>query len=201
MRYYFMSWIVFNGRAWFLTDREVFSERGREIFKDCSPEYVLGHEAIRKYFRLEPDAGEKYANTFFWQTKNFPSEMVEKLADFDKNFGRIFNECFWYYNYYYTLENPYAPEEWRERAWQKLLENEKGDFLFHNVIAIKVDYDMSEKWKERAWREMLRRGIKRDYTLEYLRTNAPQPWSERAKALLEKQLKKARRNESGKKPS
>ncbi len=128
--------------------------------------------------------------------------MVEKLADFDKNFGRIFNECFWYYNYYYILENPYAPEEWRERAWQKLLENEKGDFLFHNVIAIKVDYDMSEKWKERAWREMLRRGIKRDYTLEYLRTNAPAALVQKEpKHCWKNSLKKPDATKSGKKPS
>lgn len=188
-RFHFMSWVVFDGCVYFLTDAEIFSDWGGKIFKDCRPEHVLGHEAIRKYFRLEPNVGEEHVNPSFWQMKNFPAEIVEKLADFDRNFGRIFNERFWYYNYYYILENPYAPEEWREKAWQKLLGNEEGDFLFHNVIAIKVNYDMSDEWKERAWAEMMRRGIQKDYTLDYLISNASDSWSQRANE-LKKQLMK-----------
>ena len=80
-----------------------------------------------------------------------------------------------------------STEKQRQNAWQKLLliENNSG---FSAIIAAKYSWrEFSKEYKEKAWQELLKRGIKNDEGhLDYLITNAPEPWKTEA----EKESKK-----------
>ena len=87
-----------------------------------------------------------------------------------------------------------STEKQRQNAWQKLLpiENNSG---FSTIIAAKYSWrEFSKEYKEKAWKELERRKVKDDMqSLDYLATNAPEPWCNRARKLkneLEKKLAK-----------
>ncbi len=64
----FISWIQKGGRILFLTDKDVFSSRGKELLGDCKDNDVLGHEALRFYYGKDGKslrAGRIMKNDFF----------------------------------------------------------------------------------------------------------------------------------------
>lgn len=191
MHYYFISWIDIEGELYYLTDKEIFSYDGLTHFAGIpEPEFVLGHEAIREFYSLRKGSGTEHNCREFWNPVLLPTEINEKIVNFEKHFGRTFKEKFWTYNYNEFMLHQRAPEEWRERAWNTLLEQEKDDCLFWSTIAVKYSWGViPNKWKEIAWQELIKRGVKIE-TLQYLKVNAPQPWNERAGILLEKMLEK-----------
>src|SRR3989344_3330030 len=89
----FISWIELkNGKILFLTDREIFSEQGKQVFKDCRDNDVAGYGAIRTFF-APSENGKERGKLDFWETETLPEELKEKLSSveqFDKHWKRIF---------------------------------------------------------------------------------------------------------------
>ena len=82
-----------------------------------------------------------------------------------------------------------ATNEQRETAWQKLLPIEN---IIGLAILIAAKYSWREipaEYKEKAWKELLKKGIRKNLVLlNYLSSNAPEPWSGRSRNLKEKLL-------------
>lgn len=171
---------------YFLTDEEIFSPKGKKLFQIQSLNYALGHAAIRSYFDIEHGVGANCWQADFWEIKTLPPQIAEKIGNFDKNFGRTFKECFWFYNLYDIFNHPNVTPKWRQLAWRQILVLEKEDWSFCSIIAAQRNGIVPNEWKEKAWIELIRRGIKNKDTLHYLAINAPAPWSEKARRLAEK---------------
>jgi len=70
----FLSWIKFNEKNYYLTDREVNSERWKEIEKNSTPDFALSSEAIRRYHDLGSFDLNYRTNKEFWNGE-IPGEM------------------------------------------------------------------------------------------------------------------------------
>lgn len=92
----FISWrkITKNGKTWiwYLDDKEVFSERTKELTRGSKDNDLLGHHAIDEVYSLDPNEGEQGELRDFWETSRLPKELQAKLEDFqsfEQNFGRM----------------------------------------------------------------------------------------------------------------
>jgi hypothetical protein len=145
----FISWIETERKGkkilCYLTDQEVFSSIGREVFpkEETKDNDVLGHGAIRLFFNLKKE-GTEHEETNFWDPENLPGELTEKIKDFDTHWGRMFTSgIFQNDDLRYIIE--YAPNKWREKAWQQLLKQNpsNGDLCYIIVCA-------PNEWREKA---------------------------------------------------
>ncbi|MBU0625213.1 hypothetical protein KKF05_02615 [Patescibacteria group bacterium] len=120
----------------FLTDREVFSPHGREVFGTNPRDYdVLGHGAIRRFFA--PLGEESLVGGLncelrdFWDIKRLPPEIQalhpEDPESFLKHWGRIWDTpgCFEPNDLGYLLTH--APEHWNEAMREHAPKNINGD--------------------------------------------------------------------------
>jgi hypothetical protein len=183
MRHNFLSWILDKETIYFLTDKEIFSQKGKNLFKDkinsinsvgCKNiEFPLGHEAIRIYFNISPGDGVNFTVTDFWNVEKLPLQIAEKIAAFDKNFGRTFKEHFWFYNLEDVLYFPKTPNEWMEKFWQHFLTKADNSSLAFVIAAKYNGQEMIEPWRKKALRELIKRGgMKEERIKSYLQTNA-----------------------------
>lgn len=142
--YMFLNWIEKDGKIFFLTDKDILSPYGQEIFFEWEYYDILDHDGIRAYFNFE--GGEEKSHSEFWNTKNFPSEIQICLKNFDKNFKYIFEN----FLKNFDLKNIIwcAPEEWKVKACKKLIP------IANNYdLAIIVSF-APEKWKNKAWKKL-----------------------------------------------
>ncbi|MBU0625486.1 hypothetical protein KKF05_04045 [Patescibacteria group bacterium] len=139
----FISWVevpdqqATNGRhVLFLTDREVFSPRGRELFGANPGNYdVLGHGAIRRFYA--PPGEESLVGGLncevrdFWEVERLPPEIQalhpEDPESFLRHWGRIWDTpgCFKPDDLGYLLTH--APGHWNEAMREHAPRNINGD--------------------------------------------------------------------------
>jgi hypothetical protein len=138
----FISWkaVERNGEThlFYLTDQEVFSKEGTKKFKDCRDNDVLGHGAIDRFFELN-GKGRQYEVQDFWNLKNLPQEIAEKVQHFDAHWGKMFNSgAFQSDDLEYIIQN--GPPEWKEKA-QKQFSAQKFKLLASTKIMVPKNYD------------------------------------------------------------
>lgn len=118
----FISWksIEKDGEThlFYLTDQEVFSKKGKEKFRDCRDNDVIGHGAIDKFFELN-GKGRKHEVQDFWNLHKLPKEIAEKVQHFDAHWGKMFaSGTFQIDDLGYIVRN--GPKEWAEKAKKQL---------------------------------------------------------------------------------
>jgi hypothetical protein len=122
----FISWISLERNderlLFYLTDREIFSEEGREKFSDTQDNDVIGHGAIDRFFDLK-SKGRQHEVRDFWNTDKLPQEIADKIANFDAHWGKMFAAGhFQSDDLEYIINN--GPVDWKEKA-QKQLTSQK----------------------------------------------------------------------------
>lgn len=182
----FISWIEKDGEILFLTDKDVFSARGRELFGDCKDNDVLGHGAIRRYYGKDGvplQCGKDHEQRDFWNIENLPSEIQalhpEDPHSFMRHWGQMWNGglfqsddlcCIIYY----------AHEEWKAKAWDQLLKQGPSNDDLSWIIRC-----APESWKEKASEQLLKQGPSND-DLRCIIEYAPEPWRSKAQKELNK---------------
>ena len=137
----FISWINFEGKLYFLTDADIFSDYGKKILstKDNDP---IGHTAIRIYYNLKH--GEQHECQDVWNPSKFPPEIAEKLKDFDTNFGWTFAKHLQGDDLNYILAN--GPDEWKHRALKIILGRfNSGSLDLSGLTTLPADVTFPEK--------------------------------------------------------
>jgi|GEM_PF-4109757 len=89
----FLSWIKFNEKNYYLTDREINSKRWEEIEKNPTPDFALSSEAIRRYYDLGSFDLNYRTNKEFWNGE-IPGEIKVdwNYGNFDKILSLIGNK-------------------------------------------------------------------------------------------------------------
>ena len=130
-----------DGKLYYLTDKEVYSEVGRDKLSGCKDNDVLGHGAIRTFYGLT--GGPDRERRDFW-AGDLPSELVQAVKAFDKHWGRMWSSGAFQADDLRDIIC-YAPEEWKIRASEKLLtmKPSNGDLCY-------IIYYAPEAWKARA---------------------------------------------------
>ena len=81
------------------------------------------------------------------------------------------------------IRDRYAPEEWKERAWEQLLkQNPSNDEL--GWIILYAPEEWPEEWKERAWRQLLRQNPS-NKDLKWIMSLGSEPYKSMAKEMLD----------------
>jgi hypothetical protein len=119
-------------KIFFLTDKEIFSSIPSEhsivdpFFSEIMEEDLLSHKSIRDYFTNQGyvglERGKELSLEDFWDVKKLPAVLASKLKspeEFEKHWGKTFHSLFSFDNILYILK--YAPERWKEFAWQEVL--------------------------------------------------------------------------------
>jgi len=76
----FISWIEHDGKNWYLTNKELNSDKGKELLEYCGrAEDLVGHGAIRQYYDF--DGGFDKGCTDFTDPSMLPTEIVKALKD------------------------------------------------------------------------------------------------------------------------
>lgn len=135
-----VSWIEItkNGitRYFFLTDREVYGQRGRRLFKDFKDSSVLGHNAVRRYYNLQSNIGRN-CTADLWETELLPSEIAALVVTpdaFEENFGRTFRSAQFPASFLRRMYLCSPSECLRKKAAEKLLATEELDYFDHARI-------------------------------------------------------------------
>ncbi len=154
----FISWVEKDGEVLFLTDKEVYSKRGRELFGDCKDNDVLGHGAIRKYYGKDGKllvGGWNHEEGFFWKVERLPKEIQSLHPEYPDQFmqrwGRMWNGGF-FQNDDLRYIICYAPEAWKEKAAEQLMQQNPSNDDLRDII----EY-APEAWKEKAREELKKR--------------------------------------------
>ena len=116
----FVSWIELPEGApcgvLFLTDKEVYSEVGKEKLTGVQDNDVIGHGAIRAFYGLKPNEGTQREITAFWKKKSFPPEIARYLESPETlidTWGRMLKSGAIDYETAFSIMNE-APKLWRE---------------------------------------------------------------------------------------
>lgn len=110
-----------NKKVFFLTDDEVFSERGREMLEGSKDNDFLGHHAIDNIWGPACKDGKHREEKNFWEAGKLPKEIQSKLRDltsFKKNFGRMIRSYAQRDDLLYIIRN--APKD--DKKWTGLKE-------------------------------------------------------------------------------
>lgn len=112
----FISWIEKDGGIFFLSDKEVFSEEGKESLKGCEHNDFLGHGAIRSFYDIKGGVDKEKRD--FWNG-DLPKELQAAVNNFDTHFGGMLRE-----GYFQNDDLRYiiscAPDKWKAKAAEKL---------------------------------------------------------------------------------
>ena len=135
----FISWKEVDGQILFLTDKEVYSSRGLELFDDSKDNDVIGHGAINKYFGIDKKVGTEYEKRIFWDKNSDPKipdvilEKLETVESFMKHWGKMFTSgCFQNDDLRYIIK--YADEPYTQLAWKQLLKQNPSNDDLHYII-------------------------------------------------------------------
>ncbi|MFH1047534.1 MAG: hypothetical protein V1738_04480 [Patescibacteria group bacterium] len=158
----FISWIEKDGRLFYLTDREFFGPRGKELFGgDVSKQSndPLGHGAIRLFYGTdnEPMAGGINREVHeFWRDGALPDELAVLIADFDLHWGRLWaNESFQNDDLRRIIQH--APDEWKAKATEQFFKQGLGKVTFRDDdLRCIIDYAPDE-WKAKAKEQLTKK--------------------------------------------
>ena len=183
-----ISWIEKDKELFYLTDKDVFSKHGREVFGEKYKDNdLLGHNAIRLYWNLK--GGTQHENTSLWEPDSYPAEIGELLKDIDtfkKNWGRMLSRgMFMSDDLRYIIE--YGTSEYQDLAWNQLLKQEPsnndlcymikyGTFKYQDLawnqllkqepsnddLCCIIKYSLSTKYKKLAWNQLLKQAPSND---------------------------------------
>ena len=174
----FISWIEYNGRLYYLTDSEIFSDDGKIKLAGCKDNDFLGHGAIIKYYGLEKAKNQgklvEMENRDFWK-ENIPAELAEKIKNFDKNWGKTWKKYFMNDDLCYIIR--YCPE-FAERAWVHLLPQTPSNYDLCYII------ENCPAFADRASEHLLTQNPS-NYNLRYIILNCP-AFADRARKILQK---------------
>ncbi len=179
----FISWIETSlispkSGLFYLTDAQAYSDRGKEVLAGAQDNDILGHGAIRAFYDLG-QVGKEHEVTDFWNLEKLPSELQEKIRNFDLYWGRMFRSgCFQDDDLRHILLH--APSGWREKAWTQLLMQHptNSDFLI-------IVRDAPAEWKERASAQLFEQDLSNE-DLRYIMAYGTPELQEKAwKRLME----------------
>ena len=173
----FLSWVSVEGKLFYLTDQDVYSEAGKEKLAGCKDNDILGHGAIRKFYGLL--SGLDCERQDFW-ADDLPKELKLKLKNFDKHWGRMWrSRVFQNNDLFYIIyssrspwkgkaseqllrQNPtnddlcciicFAPSPWKGKAWEQLLKQKPTNSDIRYVVCNVP----GRLWRERAYRKLLK---------------------------------------------
>ncbi|TSC83233.1 MAG: hypothetical protein G01um101419_143 [Parcubacteria group bacterium Gr01-1014_19] len=117
----FVSWKEVEAKGskktvFFLTDDEVFSERGREMLEGLKDNDFLGHHAIDNIWGSLCKGGKHGEEKNFWESDKLPKEIQAKLHDFEsfkKNFGRMITQFAQEDDLEYIIQNAPSDKKWK----------------------------------------------------------------------------------------
>ena len=158
----FISWVELpDGKLAFLTDEDVFSRHGRRVLQGCRDNDFLGHGAIRRFFGLGPRGTDREVRDF-WNLEKLPQEIADKIREFDKHWGRMWRAGFFQNDdLIYIIIN--ASEEWKEKAWRKLLKQNPSNLDLRIIIR----YAPNPSYKAKAAEQLLKQKPS-SYELRYI---------------------------------
>ena len=144
-----ISYVVYKGKVLFLTDADVYSSFGRKQLKGLRDADIIGHGAVREYYKIPAEQGVDHERTDFW-ANDLPEEIQLAVKDFEKNFGRIFRSgAVTSSNLHHIV--CHATEKYKKLAWEQLLKQDSPNFDLLIII-----YDATEKYKKLAWEQLLK---------------------------------------------
>ena len=166
-----------DGTIAHLTDVELRDKTIRERLKGCQDNDLIGHGAIRKAFNIT--RGRDVEIKDFWNIEQFPKEIQVTLRNFDKYYSRVWSECFTGEDLRYIIY--YAPEAWKNKAWEQLLKQEPSNDDLRCII----EY-APEAYKNKAWKQLLKQEPSNN-DLCCIVYYAPEAWKNKASEQLLKQ--------------
>ena len=174
----FLSYIEKDDKLYYLTDQDIFSEYGKEKLKGCRDNDFIGHGATRQFYDLR--GGIDHEIKDFWNLKQFPKEIADKLEKFEYYFGRIFR------TYLTNLDLRYivycGTPKYKDLAWKQLLKQSPTN----NDLGYIIEYGIP-KYKDLACKQLLKQSPT-NYDLTYIiKYGTP-----KYKDLAEKELNKRR---------
>ena len=180
----FISWYEYKGKLYYLTDEKVFSHEGIKILKDCKDNDLIGHGAIRLFFKktegIDVGYGQKYEVTNFWATEYLPPEIAQKVRKFDLHWGRMFASG------KYFMEDDlgriicFATPKWRKKAWDQLEKQNPSNGILCDIVL-----DSTPKWQNKAWNQLLKQNPS-NIILRHIALYATPKWQKEAQAELDK---------------
>ena len=126
---------------------KVFRQLIREGSKDND---IIGHSFIREYFGLNSGDGIEREHRNFWNYKEYPNEIADKLKNFDKYFKTIFSTYLQNDDLRYIIYN--GTEKYKSLAWKQLLTQSPSNDDLKYII-----YNGTEKYKSLAWKQLEKR--------------------------------------------
>ena len=175
----FISWFAVKREGethyLYLTDAEVFSERGQELFLDSKDNDILGHQAIKLFYNLSPYEGGGSECLRFWRKNaDIPAEIKQKIQEFDVHWGRMWRRGAFQTDDLCDIIR-YASRAWKEKAAETLMARKDvaGYDLGHIVC------EAPEAWKRKAWEALMARKDVTGYNLRYIICNARSAWWKR----------------------
>ena len=132
----------------FLTNDEVFSERGKKMLKECQDNDFLGHHAIRYIWDMKGNEGVQRENRNLWETKNLPKEIQAQLHDFasfKKNFGKMMESYAQQDDLEYIVDNAPTDKKWHglKKFCKDILKDLSMRDVKTEVLEVNVRYDLS----------------------------------------------------------
>jgi hypothetical protein len=172
----FISWIEKDGLILYLTDAEIFG-KDKSLLEGCKDNDFLGHGAIRNFYNIEGGLEREVRD--FWNENILPKEIADKVQEFDKYWGKTFENYFQNDDLRYLIE--YAPETYKPKACEQLLKQGPTNYDLRYLI----EY-APETYKPKAWQQLLKQKPT-NYDLRYLIEYAPETWKIKAWQQLLKQ--------------
>ncbi len=172
----FISWITHNGKVLFLTDKEVFSAKGKRLLAEYHGNDIFSYSAIRKYFSLTLSQGNECGQDDFWNAETLPEPLKTFFATPESllaTWGKMFESgVFENQDLHYIICR--APKAYKEKAWLQFLAQNPSiyDLLLIVVYA-------PEPYKKKAWLKALTKNPS-IYNLRWVIYTAPEPYKEKA---------------------
>ena len=180
----FISWYEYKGKLYYLTDEKVFSHEGIKILKNCMDNDLIGHGAIRLFFKktegIDVGRGQKHEVTDFWITKNLPPEIAQKIREFDLHWGRMFASGKYFMEDDLSRIIRFATPRWQKKAWDQLLKQNPSESSLYDII-----FDATPEFKEKAWNQLLKQNPS-NIILRHIVLYATPKWQKEAQAELDK---------------
>lgn len=134
----------------------------------------IGHEAIRAFYGLGRRGIDRVQNSF-WIESLVPAEITEKIKEFNQHWGMLWGSgAFENWTLCFILK--YAPDKWRTKSAQRLLEQDPEN---HELVCL-LEADVSSKLKAQAASQMMAI-LSNDHLIDILihapETNGMQAWN------------------------
>ena len=133
----------------YLTDADVFSKHGKEVFADCRDNDVIGHGAIEKFYPVTKGWINR-EHRDFWEYDKLPKDLAEKVKLFPGVWSKMFSGGY-FQNDDLRLIICYGPNKYNVLAWKQLLKQKPDNYDLRCII----EYGTT-KYKALAWKQLLK---------------------------------------------